>query len=517
MSLLAKFFLTFACTFPIIFIIFLAYTVNSTYEDEMNALKLHAKISTELQASALANPVWNLNEASINEIIQSLKTDPSFISSTLLLPQGESQLGQTHIDFVRNPEETINPSNIVEYRSPITLPEQGNLGILKNQFSSLKIYQNYSNDIAQGIGELFLLLSSIAMILYYTLRILIMRPLNSLIGTMEQVTSGDLTAQANITTQDEMGRMAQNFEKMRYFLTNTLEQLNKSRQDLKQYAETLEVTVAKRTHDLQLSNEDLKKTVDELKIAKDEATQANLTKSQFLANMSHELRTPLNAIIGYSEMIEEECAERGLTFFSSDLDKISMSGKHLLSLINDILDLSKIEAGKMTIYLEDIPIISMIHDVNTIAQPLVTKNNNMFNLEYPEALESTIMHTDAIKVRQCILNLISNASKFTENGTITLSINLSGKEGKQMVSFAVQDTGIGIPSEQLNRLFKSFSQVDSQTTRKYGGTGLGLYLTERFCNALGGHVTVDSAVDKGSIFTIFLPLVSKPFPERSKK
>lgn len=522
MTLLTKFFFTFVSTIPIIFIIFLTYTVQTTYRDQMNALKLHATISTDLQASALKNPVWNLNEESIDEIIHALKSDSSYISSTLTLVEGSSKLGESKFTFEKEPGAKINPDRILEFESPVMLKDE-KLGVLKNQFSTQKIIQNYSFNIIQGIVELITLLSLIAIILYYTLRFLIINPVNSLIGTMELVCSGDLSAKTKINTHDEMGKMAENFEKMKFFLTNTLAQLNVSKEELKEYANNLEETVAKRTEDLQLTNDTLKESLNALKIAqtdllaaKDAATQANITKSQFLANMSHELRTPLNAIIGYSEMIGEECLEKGLVGFSEDLEKINMSGKHLLSLINDILDLSKIEAGKMTIFLENTSPLSVISDVKTIALPLVAKKNNKFELKYTQELESIIMHTDVIKLRQCILNLIGNASKFTENGEICLEIDVCEHEGIKMMKFAIHDTGIGIKPEQLERLFKSFSQVDSETTRKYGGTGLGLYLTQRFCNMLGGYVTVDSTLDKGSTFTIFLPINSDFILTQSK-
>ncbi|MEY3764639.1 MAG: hypothetical protein RLZ42_1299, partial [Armatimonadota bacterium] len=237
--------------------------------------------------------------------------------------------------------------------------------------------------------------------------------------------------------------------------------------------------------------------------ARDDAEAANRTKSAFLANMSHELRTPMNAIIGYSEMLAEEAEDAGVAEFIPDLNKIQSAGKHLLSLINDILDLSKIESGKMTVYLEAFDVKSLVEDVAATVKPLLAKNKNQLILNIQPDLGA--MTSDLTKVRQTLFNLLSNASKFTENGTITLSANLDKSGLSNNVSFAVQDTGIGMTPEQCGKLFQAFSQADASTTRKYGGTGLGLAISRRFCQILGGDITVASIPGTGSTFTVILP------------
>jgi CheY-like chemotaxis protein len=219
--------------------------------------------------------------------------------------------------------------------------------------------------------------------------------------------------------------------------------------------------------------------------------------------MSHELRTPLNAIIGYSEMLQEDAADLGAEQFTDDLGKINAAGKHLLELINAVLDLSKIEAGKMELYLETFAIPTLTRDIAAVIQPLAAKNGNRLEVACPDDAGS--MHADLTKVRQTLLNLLSNACKFTERGTVTLGVSTETVDGAPWTVFTVSDTGIGMTPEQLTKLFQTFSQADAATTRRYGGTGLGLALSRRLCRMMGGDVTVQSEAGRGSTFTVRLP------------
>ena len=229
---------------------------------------------------------------------------------------------------------------------------------------------------------------------------------------------------------------------------------------------------------------------------------ASQHKSTFLANMSHELRTPLNAIIGYSEMLQEEAEEIGEEAFIPDLQKVNAAGKHLLGLINDILDLSKIEAGRMDLYLETFEVWPLVRDVQAIVQPLVEKNGNTLEVECPSDVGT--VQADLTKVRQTLFNLLSNAAKFTEQGTISLAVT---READDWLTFAVTDTGIGMTAEQLGRLFEAFSQAEASTRAQYGGTGLGLAISRHFCRLMGGDLTVESAYGRGSTFTVRLPMM----------
>jgi signal transduction histidine kinase/CheY-like chemotaxis protein len=237
--------------------------------------------------------------------------------------------------------------------------------------------------------------------------------------------------------------------------------------------------------------------------AREQAEAASRTKSTFLANMSHELRTPLNAIIGYSEILIEEAADRDDSASISDLEKIKSAGRHLLGLINDILDLSKIEAGRMDVFIEQIDLGSLAKDVATLIEPLAQKNGNTLKLDVPA--DVGVMHTDLTKLKQCLVNLLSNASKFTQNGTVKLSMRREMLADHARFVFRVADTGIGMSEEQKGRLFQAFTQADASTTRNYGGTGLGLTISKHFVTMLGGSINVASEPGKGSEFTITLP------------
>jgi signal transduction histidine kinase/CheY-like chemotaxis protein len=237
--------------------------------------------------------------------------------------------------------------------------------------------------------------------------------------------------------------------------------------------------------------------------ARSEAEEANKTKSLFLANMSHELRTPLNAIIGYSEMLLEEVTEDGNEAYTADLGKITGSGRYLLELINSVLDLAKIESGKMDVFVEELEVADLLRGVEGTVQPLIRKNRN--TLEVAGVDDLGTMHSDATKLRQILLNLLSNASKFTKAGTIWLEARREKKDGQDWLRFRVRDTGIGMNAEQLAHVFDEFRQADSSTTREYGGTGLGLAITKQFCELLGGSINAESEPGVGSTFEIHLP------------
>jgi signal transduction histidine kinase/CheY-like chemotaxis protein len=249
-------------------------------------------------------------------------------------------------------------------------------------------------------------------------------------------------------------------------------------------------------------------TLEELTKAKDEADRANNAKSEFLAKMSHELRTPLNAVIGYSEILLEDAELDGRGEQISDLQKISAAGKHLLSMVNNILDISKIEAGKMDLFLEDFDLDSFLDEVEITSRPLAAKNTNLLVIDRGSGPLGAV-HLDSTKLRQAVLNLISNAAKFTHNGEITLRVRRTRNRDGDWLQIAVIDTGVGISLDQQKALFSKFTQANPKVASKYGGTGLGLALSQNLCRVMGGDITVQSRLGHGSCFTIHLPAVAR--------
>ena len=331
----------------------------------------------------------------------------------------------------------------------------------------------------------------LALVLGYVISWSLIDPIKGMDVRLAEIAAGDFSKHVTVPNRDELGTLAAN---------------------------------------LNVMNDELGQLYHEL-----EATSRH--KSEFVANMSHELRTPLNAIIGYSEMLQEEAEDLGEGSFLADLGKINAAGKHLLGLINSILDLSKIEAGKMDLYLEEFEVLRLVSEVAAVVQPLVEKNGNTLRLDIAPDLGA--MYADLTKVRQVLFNLLSNAAKFTERGKITLTVEAASdpadqspaaphtsqgwgetpsaavavpfpgpaREGGRGVRFAVTDSGIGMTEEQIGRLFQAFSQAEAATSHRYGGTGLGLALSREYCRLMGGDITVESTPAAGSTFTMVLPAV----------
>ncbi len=371
-------------------------------------------------------------------------------------------------------EPADSPSgDIITLESKVEL-----LGYVSVELSKNNLYKN-SLDVFVGNIAVSLLFAIFLLIVlgYFTKRLI--QPLHEISSIMGKAKDNPSGIRANEVGPPEVITIAQSFNQM----IATLEERDK---ELRNQNVILEERVLERTA--------------ELAIARDKALQANQAKSIFLANISHELRTPLNAVIGYSELLVEAAADEPVQeYFISDLKKIQDAGEHLLDLINNILDLSKVEAGKMELDITEFSIIPLIENVANVVKPMALKKSNKLLVNYNNDLGT--ITSDETKIRQALLNLLSNACKFTENGTISFQTT---RENNWIV-FTISDSGIGMEDNQIQKLFNDFTQADSSTTRKYGGTGLGLSISKRFCTLLGGDIEVSSQPNKGSQFTIRIP------------
>ncbi len=315
-------------------------------------------------------------------------------------------------------------------------------------------------------------------------------PIDSLVRTVKHVTREEnFSARAAVAGSDELGQLVNAFNDM-------LAQLQLRDVDMRRHRDHLGELVAQRTAELMQLNHALFES-------KDKAEEASRAKSAFLANMSHELRTPLNAVIGYSEMLIEDPAAMGQPEALADIRRIHAAGRNLLTLINDVLDLSKIEAGKLTLHYEEFDLVTLSREVFDTVRPLASKNEVHLELDSPHA--TLKLHADPTKVRQTLVNLLGNACKFTVRGEVRLRLGTEAVDGQPWVIIQVTDTGIGMTKDQLGRLFQAFSQAEDSTSRKFGGTGLGLAISRKLTEAMGGQLQATSVLNQGSTFTVRLP------------
>jgi signal transduction histidine kinase/DNA-binding response OmpR family regulator len=454
-------------------------------------LEMLADIVGQNSSSALLS-----NDAQTAEgMLRSLSSEPDVLYARLFRQNG-SLLGtyaSAGIDpgILPNappPEKTIWWDNQLEVSRQIKLDGKP-LGTI-----CLRLYAEVAHtrliNFLRIIALVMLISLAGAFLLTLKLQRIISAPILNLASTAKLITTEkDFSIRAARDDGGEIGALTDGFNEM-------LQQIESRDDQLRRYGEEMEKEVSARTADLVALNA-------EVTASKERAEYASRAKSEFLANMSHELRTPLNAIIGYSELLEEEMQDGSNAVAIPDLKKINAAGQHLLRLINDVLDLSKIEAGKTQLYLENFEIRSMIEEVLNTIHPLLKENQNKMSVHCSGDLGS--MYGDVVKVRQILFNLLTNACKFTENGNIWLEAARRKRSADDDILFWVRDTGIGMTPDQISRLFRPFSQADPSTARKYGGTGLGLAISYRFCRMMGGDITVESKPGEGSAFALRLP------------
>jgi len=450
----------------------LMFTIYKTYTSDIKMIHTHGAQLAGMQANSLVGPLWDINNTQIESTLKSLAGDPDFTSAVVYDANGAVVASFGNVKNIGK--------DVTFYHDIIYEPEgkKQKIGRIKLTLTKENMMERERSEIYKDVlSFLIMLLATMATVLICLNRI-IMGPLHSLLEAIEALADGDLKREVPIARQDEFGRVAKSFNKM---------------------TQRLRVTYSA----IQDRSKMLEKANQELDTARIEADTANKTKSQFLANMSHELRTPLNAIIGYSEILKEDLADSGQEEYTDDLNKITYAGKHLLEIISDILDLSKIEAGRMDVHLEEFEVLPLIMGIQSVIKPMLMKNGNTLKLDCPEDIGS--MHSDVTKVKQNIFNLLSNATKFTDKGNVYLKASRHTIDDREWIEFEVRDSGIGMTGEQMANLFQSFKQADSSTTKKYGGTGLGLAITKKFCQMLGGDIVVESSYGEGSTFRITQP------------
>jgi len=428
---------------------------RQSIENELNSVadKQAYRFSRDLYSSELTDQVVHSKLAELHE--------PEYFQAMELKLNGYSvlfgQVSEGSMSIVRpliihdtgNGHELIS-YDLVLYHSPL---EQ----LIKETRKKSLLY----------IGLPFLLFGAV---LVGIIHIIVIRPIKEMVDATHKVSKGDMSIRLESERIDEFGEL-QNF------FNHMLDKLEENH--------------------------------IELKSAFNNAESANRAKSEFLANMSHELRTPLNAIIGYTDLVKESLEDVGVNQCTEDADKIVKAAKHLLILINEVLDLSKIESGKMEFHIEDFSLEGLLEDVIITTQPILENNNNTLVSHFSNELG--IVHTDQTKVYQIVLNLMSNAAKFTSNGEVKINAELFSHQNLTWFRVIVQDDGIGMTPEQVDKIFKDFVQADSGTTKRFGGTGLGLSITHRLCELLGGKILVDSTLGEGSKFIVELPVNSDNF------
>jgi signal transduction histidine kinase len=479
----------------ILLLLFAASAIVITLRESEKELQERLAHTFSLARITLSTSMWNLDHDVINNFIEALFLDESIVYANVVLSVDYIQpkvrdkyRGKTYQDFVDVPQFIAASQDI--------LYEDKNVGTLQVVMSRHRLQQQLWRNIAAILALTLIVIVAIFLISIMVTRRYISQPLMKLQHVAALIANGDLDTPIDTRGHDEIASMARALRLMRDSLRQFVGALKNSNAKLEHSNRTLEYRVEERTAELA-------EAMQAAESARMAAEAANHAKSTFLANMSHELRTPLNAIIGYGEMLTEEVEERGHQEYVADLERIQTAGRHLLTLISDILDLSKIEAGRVELELETFDLNAMIQEVVSTIQPLVRKNANTLHVKC--APDLGMVRADITKVRQSLLNLLSNACKFTEKGVIKLQVEREVTPDADRLVFEVTDTGIGMSAEQLNTVFQPFIQADASTTRKYGGSGLGLAISQHFCNMMGGYITAESVLGEGSTFCIRLP------------
>ena len=445
------------------------------YDRQLDALRTRAELTVKLQASALSLPMWTIDTGQVEATVRSLTQDPDFLRASIIAPDGRPYF--QYRSPLNATGGTISASNPIIHMDGV---RPHTLGLLELTLSTRTLQEFVKAQILTTVISCILLLLALGIALFIVLNKTVFQPLRLLRTAMSAVKLGDWRT-VSWHGKGEVSVLVASFNEMVFGLREG----ERAKRDLRENIRQYQIACAE----------------------EERAGAANRAKSSFLAHMSHELRTPLTAIIGYTTLLSEEVAEAGHTQYLSDLEKVEKSSQHLLSLINNVLDISKIEAGHIEVHSHRFDISAMVQEVTAVIGHLIANNGNSITVDCPFDIGK--MNSDQTKIRQILINLLGNAAKFTRAGSILFEVKRV-PDSIEQISFRIGDTGVGMTEAQAGMLFQPFIQVDKTIALLYGGTGLGLALTYSFAKLLGGNITVASEVGVGSIFTVILPVEFKP-------
>ncbi len=482
--------------------VFIAWAQVSVREQMIQ----NARMQAEMTAQSVVAAVMYEDADRAEVTLQSYGVTSTIIQATIYTPAGEpfavyrgSRFSEQTDPVLQDQGYSIENGTLTVFE-PITMDDQA-FGTLVITSDMSELTENLSRNAAL-VGLMIGFAGIIGFLLSVYLQKFISGPIVSLVELTRQVSeSKDYSRRAKRQSRDEVGILIDEFNKMLDVIEQEIDRRHLAQQALEQHRDQLEETVQARTAELKHINSQLRLSVEKANLMAKQATDANQAKSEFLANMSHEIRTPMNSIIGFSELLAEEpLAEEQLSFVKTVLN----SGRSLLDLINDILDFSKIEAGKLETEIIEVETESFLAELESVLRPLTRDKGLAFEILRCDELPAVIK-TDPVRVRQCLINLVGNAIKFTEKGHVFVNIQIERRDDTDYIHFDVEDTGIGISPEKQQQIFEAFSQADNTTTRKYGGTGLGLTITRQLAGLLGGNLTLSSKPGKGSVFRLSIP------------